>query len=286
MATKKYPNLTEDEINWFVNAVAFRTEANLNDLINSFFAMFPDRGTHEDMSRRTIRGILTSRFNDILHRTERGYTQIIADKRAAFQQILQDMKDQASFKSTFSVLNALSLLHFHEQVFTDPKAKTNHKFIAIDAADALRVRIAKEQQRAEKEKSEAQQKEKKPLSRYENLSFFNTIDDIIGRFTEEVLQDLPETSQQEIREIRESVGDDPFSTPAEDTLYILKNKGLSDIAEKVASILSDPRLNEIRKKLSSEGRRKFTKKFSKDALKQMSINKLDALLDTYMDALL
>ena len=283
MATKKYPNLTEDEINWFVNAVAFRTDANLNDLIDSFFAMFPDRGTHEDMSRRTIRGILTSRFNDILYRTERGYTQIIADKRAAFQQILKDMKDQASFKSTFSVLNALSLLHFHEQVFTDPKAKTNHKFKAIDAADALRVRIAKKQQRAEKEKSEAQQKEKKPLSQYENLSFFNTIDDIVVRFTEEVLQDLPETSQQEIQE---HINDNLINRPIENILYILEDKGLSDIVKKVDSILSDPRLNEIRKKLSSEGRRKFTKKFSKDALKHMSIDKLDALLDTYMDALL
>ena len=283
MATNNYPNLTEDEINWLVNSAALRRKATVKDLIDSFFQVFPERTTHPDLSPRRIRDILTSRFNDILYRKQRGYTQIIADKRAVFQEILKDIEVQASFKSTFSVLNAVSLLHFHEQIFTNPKAKPSDKFKAINAAEELRVRMAKELQAAEKEKAEAIHKEETSLYDDDEIYFFHTIYNLQERYLEKVLQQLSEPLKQEIEK---EINANPFNTPAEMALYTLEAKGMSDAVEKVRSIIHDPRPYEIGSKLSSSGRQKFANKFSKDTLQQMSLDELDTLLDIYIDVLL
>ena len=283
MATNNYPNLTEDEINWLVNSAALRRLATVKDLIDSFFQVFPERATHPDLSPRRIRDILTSRFNDILYRKQRGYTQIIADKSAAFQEVLKDIEVQASFKSTFSVLNATSLLHFHEQIFTDPKAKTSDKFKAINAAEELRVRMAQELQAAEKEKAAAIHKEKTSLNDADKIYFFHIIHNLQERYLEKVLQQLPEALQQEIQE---QIDANAFGTHAEIALDLLEAKGMSDAVEKVRSILHDTRPYVIGNKLSSAGRQKFAKKFSKDTLQQMSVDALDTLLNIYMDALL
>ena len=283
MTTNNYPNLTENEIDWLVLSAAQRTDVNVKDLINSFFAIFPDRATHEGMSGKMIRNILTSRFNDILYRKDRGYSQIIVEKRAAFQEVWKLMEDPGALESTFSVLNAMSLLHFHEQVFTDPKAKSSDKFKAIDAAETLRVRIERSQREASRKKPAARQEERKTIWHDDEIDFLNTIYNIQEKYVEQVLKQLPEALRQEIQE---KIDSNRFNTPAENALYLLKEKGMSEALEKVDSILSDPRPREIGNRLSFTGLQKFTKKFSKNKLKQMSIDELDTLLDIYMDALL
>lgn len=133
---KHYPNLDEKEKQWLVQSAALRPDANVEDFIDSFLALFPERAIHEGVTAAEIRKILTSRFNDILYRKERGYVQTIAEKRTEYQQ---------TFSAVFAVLNPLPLLNYYEQIFTSQKSKPSDKFKAIQAAETLNKRIVQEE---------------------------------------------------------------------------------------------------------------------------------------------
>lgn len=79
--TNNFPNLNDAEKGWLVQSAALRTDATVEDLIDSFLVLFPDRATHEGLTPQQIRETLTSRFNDILYRKDRGYAETIDNKR-------------------------------------------------------------------------------------------------------------------------------------------------------------------------------------------------------------
>jgi len=130
--TNHYPNLNDAENKWLVKTAALRPDASVDDLINSFLAVFPDRTEHDGLTEKQIRETLTSRFNDILYRTGRGYAPCIAEKRNEMQQ---------AFTQAFAVLNPLAQMNFYEQTFTDPKSKPSDKFKAINDAEKLKARL-------------------------------------------------------------------------------------------------------------------------------------------------
>lgn len=286
MSSKNYPNLSENEINWLVESASLRTDANVKDLIDSFFQCFPDRATHDGKSLQQIRDILTSRFNDILYRKDRGYTQIIAEKRTVYQKIIKAVENQEIFIATFSVLNPVSLLNFHEQIFTNPKSKPSDKFKSISAAEALKVRMAEDQQKAKLEKAK---KEKVELEKAEKekveyrQKYHDVLREIENKRFERVIKQLPEALQAEVQariEEGESFG---FNTSYEIAYYTLKDKGMHAAAEEIDTIRR--KLYRIGEKLSTAGLQKFTQR-CKSALKKKSFDELDALVNIYIDALL
>lgn len=130
--TNHYLNLTQDEKKWLLRAAALRKDASVDELIDSFLVLFPDRTQHEELTHEQIREKLTSRFNDVLYRTDRGYASKIAEKRDEYEQM---------FSSAFAVLNPLAQLNFYEQTFTHPKSKPSDKFKAINDAEKLKARL-------------------------------------------------------------------------------------------------------------------------------------------------
>lgn len=130
--TNHYPNLTDTENQWLVLSAALRPDASVDDLINSFITVFPDRTQHDGLTEKQIRETLTSRFNDILYRKDRGYAPCIAEKRNEYEQM---------FSAAFAVLNPLALMNFYEQTFTDPQSKPSDKFKAINDAEKLKARL-------------------------------------------------------------------------------------------------------------------------------------------------
>ena len=133
---KYYQNLDENETQWLVESAALRPDASVEDFIDSFLALFPERATHEGITTEQIREKLTSRFNDILYRKERGYAQTIKEKSTQSQQ---------RFSSVFAVLNPLALLNHYEQIFNNPDSKQSDIFKAIQAAETLKQRIVQEE---------------------------------------------------------------------------------------------------------------------------------------------
>ena len=128
MDTKNYPNLNTDEKNWLVEAAALRPDANVDALIDSFLVLFTDRREHDGITTAEIRDTLKSRFNDILYRLSRGYSENIDQKKKEYETI---------FTAVFAVLNPLAQMNFYEQMFTDPKSKPSDKFKAINDAEKL-----------------------------------------------------------------------------------------------------------------------------------------------------
>lgn len=132
MSTNHYPNFNENETRWLVQSAALRPDANVDDLIHSFIAVFPDRAKHDGLTEVEIHETLISRINDLIYRKDRGYAEIIAEKRQEFQEM---------FSTAFAVLNPLSLLNYYEQTFTNPKSEPSDKFKAILEAEKLKARL-------------------------------------------------------------------------------------------------------------------------------------------------
>lgn len=104
-----------------MQSAALRTDASVDDLIDSFLLVFPQRAEHDGLTEKQIRQTLTSRINDILYRKARGYAETIDAKRNEYQQI---------FTAAFSMLNPITLMNFYEQTFADPNSKPSDKFRA------------------------------------------------------------------------------------------------------------------------------------------------------------
>ena len=265
--TNHYPNLTDAEKKWLVLSAALRPDASVDDLINSFLVVFPDRTQHDGLTPKQIRETLTSRFNDILYRTNRGYAPCIAEKRNEIQH---------AFTQAFAVLNPLALLNFYEQTFTDPKAKPSDKFKAINDAEKLKARLfppptptqqkeidRQQYKQRERLKKEAEGK-RKWLSRRVDRKRFHAVYDA-----------LPETLQKEIENHPEA---DEFSDE-ELMREVLAREGMteqraamvSDLPYDWAEFLSDVAILEIDEKLSNGG------------LDEMTPDEVDALILSYLD---
>ena len=153
MDTKNYPNLNTDEKNWLVEAAALRPDANVDALIDSFLVLFPDRREHDDRTTAEIRETFKSRFNDILYRLSRGYSENIDQKKKEYETI---------FTAVFAVLNPLAQMNFYEQMFTNPKSKPSDKFKAINDAEKLKARLfpppTPQEQREEQRERDRQQR--------------------------------------------------------------------------------------------------------------------------------
>ena len=176
-----YQNFSDIEKDWIVLAAALRPDATVDDLINSFLAVFPERAEHDGSPPAKIREILTSRINDMLYRKERGYPQTIDDLRREYQQ---------PFTSTFAVINPLALLNHYERIFTNPKSKPSDVFKAIQAADTLKNRIVQE----EIDRQKAERKKEAQIQRKRLFIHFNA-----QRF-HAVYDQLPENLQHEIQQ--------------------------------------------------------------------------------------
>ena len=133
---KYFQNLDENETQWLVESAALRPDASVEDFIDSFLALFPERATHEGITTEQIRETLKRRFNDILYRKERGYPQTIKEKRQEYE---------PRFSSVFAVLNPRALLNHYEQIFNNPSSKQSDIFKAIQAAETLKQRIVQEE---------------------------------------------------------------------------------------------------------------------------------------------
>ena len=261
--TTHYPNLNDAENKWLVLSAALRPDASVDDLINSFLAVFPDRTQHDGLTPKQIRETLTSRFNDILYRTDRGYAPCIAEKRNEYQH---------AFTQAFAVLNPLAQMNFYEQTFTDPKSKPSEKFKAINDAEKLKARLfppPNERQLAEIDrqrnriKKEAEGK-RKGLSRRVERKRFHAVYDT-----------LPEPIQKEI----ENHPDADWYTDLERTAAVLERHDRtqeraaldSSLPDDWADFLSDVAILEISEQLSNGG------------IDEMTPDALDALIHSYLD---
>ena len=257
--TNHYPNLTDAENKWLMLSAALRPDASVDDLIHSFLAVFPDRAEHDALTEKQIRDTLRSRFNDILYRKDRGYAEIIAEKRNEMQQ---------AFDAGFAVLNPLALMNFYEQTFTDPKSKPSDKFKAINDAEKLKARLfppPTEQQLAEidrlrkKIKKEVERK-RKWLPRRQYHKRFNA-----------VYNALPEPLQKEVDDYP-----DGYSS-LEQMEDVLEREGMteqraamdSSLPHDWADVLSDVAILEISEQLSNG--------------EKMTPDEDDALIQSYLD---
>lgn len=263
--TPNYPNFNDAENNWLVQSAALRTDATVDDLIDSFLAVFPDRTQHDGMTQEQIRETLTSRFNDILYRKARGYAETIDNKRNEYQQI---------FTAAFSVLNPLAMMNFYEQTFADPNSKPSDKFKAIQAAEKLNAKLFPEptdeqQKQIQRQKSllkkEAENKRSALYWRLREKRFHSVFDP------------LDEALQKEIQtEIEEDT--DGFSE-WEIMQEVLHRKGMNDELQKLnpdisitdCKFLSDVASLEIDETLSNGG------------IEEMSPDEVDALIKSYLD---
>lgn len=261
--TNHYPNLTDAENKWLLLSAALRPDASVDDLINAFITVFPDRAEHDALTEKQIRDTLTRRFNDVLYRKDRGYAEMIAEKRNDMQQ---------AFDAGFAVLNPLAQMNFYEQTFTDPKSKPSEKFKAINDAEKLKARLfppPTDQQLAEIDrlrkrlKKEAARK-RKGLSRRVERKRFTAVYDT-----------LPEPLQKEI----ENHPDADWSTDSERTVAVLERHDrteqraamVSSLPDDWAEFLSDAAILEIDEKLSHGG------------LDALTPDEVDALIASYLD---
>ena len=192
---KHYQSLNEKEKQWLVQSAALRPDASVEDFIDSFLVLFPERATHEGVTEAKIRKILTSRFNDILYRKERGYAETIAEKRSEYQQ---------TFSAHFAVLNPLALLNYYEQIFTSEKSKPSDKFKAIQAADALNKRIVQEEinrQQAAQKKQIKRNRER--LFTYLNWKRFDAVYDTLD---EKLQAEIEQYDTQKMLKVLEREG--------------------------------------------------------------------------------
>ena len=263
--TTHYPNLNDAEMDWLVSAASLRPDATLDDLIDSFIVLFPDRATHEELTTAEIRAKLTSRFNDVLYRTDRGYAQTIAEKRREYQQ---------AFTSVFAVLNPLSLLNFYEQTYTNKKSKPSDKFKAIQAAEKLNDRLTdaaeKETQRQQKWDDDRQWLEMKFADKRSELSWRVSVMQV-----QTFVATLPEQLQEEIN-AEYTNSDLPLSEIA---LSLLRSKGMHAEAEKMSNVLRDDRYENKIAQLSPIALILLEKMLSNDTTQ--NIKGLDVIMDHF-----
>lgn len=262
--TNNYPNLNDAENKWLVLSAALRPDASVDDLINSFLVVFPDRTQHDGLTKKQIRQTLTSRFNDILYRKDRGYAPCIAEKRNEMQH---------AFTSAFAVLNPLALLNFYEQTFTDPTSKPSDKFKAINDAEKLKARLfppPNERQLAESRRQQTMLKKKADDGR--DRLYWR----VYRKRLRAVYDALPETLQKEIdtypdadeysdREVMEAVLERQGNLTQERAALV------SSLPYGWAEFLSAGAILEISDQLSNGG------------LDEMTPDALDALIHSYLD---
>lgn len=131
-----YPNLKASEKDWLVQTAALRESASIEELINSFLLICPERATHEGLTETQIREKLTRRFNDILNRKDSTAAETVKEKRQMFLEALEDAVD-----TSYAVGNPIALMNFYESIFTDKNAKNSDKFKAIKEYRALRDQL-------------------------------------------------------------------------------------------------------------------------------------------------
>ena len=265
--TNHYPNLTDAENKWLVLSAALRPDANVDDLINSFIAVFPDWAEHDGLTEKQMRETLTSRFNDILYRTDRGYAEIIAEKRQEYEQM---------FAAAFAVLNPLVLLNFYEQTFTDPKAKPSDKFKAINDAEKLKARLFPPPTPTQLAEIDRQQKQQRDQVKKEAEGKRKSLSRRLDRKRQNAVYDtLSETLQKEI----ENHPDADWHTDLERTDAVLERHDrteqraalVSDLPHNWAEFLSDVAILEI------------SDQFSNGGLDEMTPDEVDALILSYLD---
>ena len=192
---KQLQNLNEKEKQWLVQSAALRPDANVADFIDSFLVLFPERASDENFTEAEIRKILTSRFNDILYRKERGYVETIAEKRKEYQQ---------TFSAHFGVLNPLSLLNYYEKVFNSKDSKHSDKFKAIQAAADLNKRIVQEEiQRQNTERKAEIERFRESLRITLNWKRFDAVYDNLD---EELQAEIEQNDTQKMLKVLEREG--------------------------------------------------------------------------------
>lgn len=263
--TNNFPNLNDAEIGWLVQSAALRTDANVEDLIDSFLLVFPQRAEHDGLSNEQIRETLTSRFNDILYRKDRGYAETIDNKRQEYQQV---------FTAAFSVLNPLAMMNFYEQTFTDKNSKPSDKFKAIQAAEKLNATLFPPP-------TDEQQKQRKRQQNLLKEQAKKKRDGLYWRIRKKrfrtVFYPLDEALQKEIeKEIKEDTDGYYEWKIMEDVLH---RYGMTDDIQKLktdisitdCTFLSDVAILEIDEQLSNGG------------IDEMSPDEIDALIKSYHD---
>lgn len=264
--TNHYPNLTDAENKWLVLSAAHRPDASVDDLIHSFLAVFPDRTQHDGLTEKQIRDTLTSRFNDILYRKERGYAPCIAEKRNEIQH---------AFDAVFAVLNPLALLNFYEQMFTDPKSKPSDKFKAILEAEKLKARLFPPPTPTQQKEIDRQQEKQQEKIKKEAEGKRDRLWERVSRKRFSAVYDtLPEPLQKEIDNCPEGYSEyeqmiDVFAREA--NLTEQRAALDSSLPYGWAEFLSDVAILEIHEKLSNGG------------IDEMTPDAVDALILSYLD---
>ncbi|MXV82391.1 hypothetical protein F4Z98_03375 [Candidatus Poribacteria bacterium] len=262
--TKNYPNLTDAEKKWLVLSAALRPDASVDDLINSFLVVFPDRTQHDGLTEKQIRETLTSRVNDILYRKERGYAPCIAEKR-------NDM--QRAFDAGFAVLNPLALMNFYEQTFTDPKSKPSDKFKAINDAEKLKARLfppPTDQQQKEIDRQQTRLKKKADDTR--TRVYWR----VYRKRLRAVYDALPETLQKEI----DTYPDADEYSDREIMDAVLERQG--NLTEQRAALSSDLPVDWA-EFLSAGAILEIDAQLSNGGIDEMTPDALDALIHSYLD---
>lgn len=265
--TNHYPNLTDAENKWLVLSAALRPDASVDDLIHSFLVVFPDRTQHDGLTEKQIRETLTSRFNDILYRKDRGYAPCIAEKRNEMQ---------LAFDAGFAVLNPLAQMNFYEQMFTDPASKPSDKFKAINDAEKLKARLFPPPTPQQLAEIDRQQKRQRDQLKKEAEGIRKGLAWRVDRKRFHAVYDtLPETLQTEIDNHPDA---DEYSD-SELMRDVLEREGMtqqraamkSSLPYGSAEFLSDVASLEIDEKLSNGG------------IDEMTPDEVDALILSYLD---
>lgn len=178
----KYPYLTKDEIQWIELSKALRPDASINDLIESFLGLFPDRATHPGLTEKQIHQKMKNRFKDVISRRGK---ENIEKHIAAYEQMF----------STYAVLDPRQQLNHYESIFTDPKSKPSEKSKAISDAEKVRAKVLPEKPKAvrdaeaevERQKFEEKQKHIKTwrediariLTRKQCWAIYETLDEAL-----------------------------------------------------------------------------------------------------------
>ena len=265
MSTKNYPNFNDVELGWIEQAASLRPDANVEDLVNSFLIVFPERGAHDALTGAQIREKLTQRFNDVLYRKDRGYAVNIMRKRQEYVEM---------FTQTFSVLNPLSMMNFYEQIFTHPKSKPSDKFKAIAEAEKLKARLFAEEKPTKKsphERAEA-------MRSYEIDDLRKKLFDGIRRkrYTS-VYSKLSDALKEEIEKQYDAETDGGRSLP-EVVEHVLNDEGHEDVKQ-MRLYFSDARMTD----LPDYALVALSDRLLHGRIDALSIQEIDAIIDEILD---
>ena len=263
MSTKNYLNFNDVELGWIEQAASLRPDANVEDLVNSFLIVFPERGTHDALTGAQIREKLTQRFNDVLYRKDRGYAVNIMRKRQEYVEM---------FTQTFSVLNPLSMMNFYEQIFTHPKSKPSDKFKAIAEAEKLKARLFAEEKPTKKsphERAEA-------MRSYEIDDLRKKLSDGIKRkrYTS-VYSKLSDALKAKIQKRLET---EELGQVAA-CYYVLKDEDMHDEADIMDKYFSDARMTDM----PDYALVALSDRLLHGRIADLSIQEIDAIIDEILD---